>query len=170
MMTISHHVKNECIRRMDESITKITSSMELLDAEQIWYRPNDASNSIGNLLLHLNGNITQYILSTLGGKPDERQRSREFSERTKLSGFDLLQKLKTTIADATSLILKLREDQLIQNYSVQCYTETGIGVLIHVTEHLSYHTGQITYITKMVTARDLKFYDTTKLEMKKINK
>lgn len=164
MDIITKNLKEECIRRIDESSLKINACLDKLTPEQLWYRPNSASNAVGNLILHLSGNLTQYIISTLHDKPDQRERSKEFSSTIIISNNELASKFKTVISQVTNIINILTTTQLEKSYEVQCYKETGVGILVHVTEHLSYHTGQIVYITKMITAENMKFYDDAALE------
>ncbi len=164
MEIIVQSIKEECVRRIEESVSKINACLATLSFEQVWYKPNAASNCTGNLILHLCGNLTQYILCTFTGKPDLRQRSGEFTSTPYLSNEQLKSQLNTVISEVVSVILSLDKTRLESVYPVQCFTESGIGILIHVTEHLSYHTGQIVYITKMLSSQSMDFYDDKKLE------
>lgn len=160
------NVKAECIRRIEESASKINACKSKLTADQFWYKPNETSNAIGNLILHLCGNLTQYIISTLNNQPDLRERSKEFYSRPDKSNETIMSGFNDIIHRVTAIINELNTDQLLKTYDVQCYKETGSGILIHVTEHLSYHTGQIVYLTKMITAENMNFYDDAALEKK----
>jgi uncharacterized damage-inducible protein DinB len=138
--------------------------MDSLENEQIWWRPNEASNSIGNLILHLCGNVSQWIYSGLGGFPDHRQRQTEFDERRPLDKEGLSALLVATLERVHPVIAGLPESELLRPRRVQTFDETGLTILIHVTEHFSYHTGQIAYITKMMTDSSLGFYDGVNLD------
>ena len=135
---------DEVRRRMvEESMMKLESCIEKLTLDQIWYRPNEHTLSIGNTLLHLNGNVRQYILAGLVGNEDTRQRSKEFSERSRISKNDLWIALKETMSEVDRHLDQLDIENLTRTRPVQCFDETGVGILIHVVEHFSYHVGQV---------------------------
>jgi uncharacterized damage-inducible protein DinB len=152
------------VRLYDESLPRILKCLDQLSNEQIWWRPNESSNSIGNLVLHLCGNVTQWIYSGLGGFSDQRTRQAEFDERRILDKSELREMLVLTLDKIRPVILNVKETELLQPRPVQTFTETGLTILIHVTEHFSYHTGQIAYITKMLSAKPLGFYEGISLE------
>lgn len=152
------------VRLYDESLPRILKCLDQLENEQIWWRPNESSNSIGNLVLHLCGNVTQWIYSGLGGFPDHRARQAEFDERGKLDKGELRALLVLTMDKIKPVIINLPTNELLQTRPVQTFMETGLTILIHVTEHFSYHTGQIAYITKMLSGSPLGFYEGVNLE------
>lgn len=154
---VKHRLYVECLPRIQSCLDKLTD-------EQVWWRPNESSNSIGNLILHLNGNVRQWILTGLGGQDDHRKRQQEFDERTHISKAKLWNTLNQTMQDLIPVIDSVTLEDLLKKRAVQTFEETGITILIHVTEHFSYHTGQIAYITKMLTSEDLEFYKGVKLE------
>jgi len=110
-------------------------------------------------MLHLAGNIRQWIVRHLGEKEFERDRDKEFAERLHISRGELLARLRSAIMDADAVLESFSEKKLLHQYVIQKYTVTGLEAVLHVTEHCSYHTGQIVYITKLRTGKDLKFYD-----------
>ena len=141
------HIKNitfEFERRMVENLERIQKCLNVLPQEKIWFSPNINSNSIGNILLHIEGNIHQYIISTLGGSPDKRQREVEFYKIHNLSKSILWNQIELTINQAIDVVKLFDLDNHNTLRSVQCYQETPISIIIHVTEHTSYHVGQIT--------------------------
>ncbi len=152
------------VRLYDESLPRILKCLDQLENEQIWWRPNESSNSIGNLVLHLCGNVTQWIYAGLGGFPDQRSRQAEFDERRILDKAELREMLVLTLDKIRPVIINLKEEELLQSLTVQTFMETGLTILIHVTEHFSYHTGQIAYITKMLSDKSLGFYEGISLE------
>ncbi|MEZ4898148.1 MAG: DinB family protein [Saprospiraceae bacterium] len=171
MMDQSHQLTQRLIaevkvRLMEESMPRIEKCLSVLPDAAIWQRPNTHSNSIGNLLLHLNGNVRQYILSGLGHQPDTRERSRELSTRDGRSKADLMAKLHQTMAEVTRVLDRLTPEELLTVRPVQCYEMDGIGILVHVTEHFSYHTGQIVFYTKALQDIDMGFYAGVDLEKK----
>lgn len=157
-------VADVLVRLMKESLPRIQSCIGQLTNEQVWWRPNESSNSIGNLLLHLNGNVNQWIGSGLGNEPDHRIRHLEFDERKPLDKEQLLEMVTETMKRAEHIIDRVTTDELLRSRPVQTFEETGISILVHVTEHFSYHTGQIAYITKMLTDKSLEFYAGVTLE------
>jgi len=157
-------IKEVQVRLYDESLPRILKCIDQLENEQIWWRPNESSNSIGNLVLHLCGNVTQWIYSGLGGFPDHRTRQNEFDERRILDKAELRELLVLTLDKIRPVIIHLKEEELLQPRPVQTFMETGLTILIHVTEHFSYHTGQIAYITKLLSGKPLGFYDGVSLE------
>jgi uncharacterized damage-inducible protein DinB len=120
---------------------------------------------MGNLILHLCGNIRQYIISGLGQQPDTRTRSVEFSVTEGFSKAQLLQKLNETLQVADTIIRAADDDNLMLERKVQGYTLTGLGIIIHVVEHYSYHTGQIAFWTKQLRNQDLGFYEGINLDI-----
>ena len=158
--------KAQSVYRIGLNYPRIETCLNLLSEVEVWHKPNSSSNSIGNLILHLSGNITQYILSALGGEEDNRNRDLEFSERGILDKTGLLSKIKSTAEKAESIIKGLTEEQLLKNYEVQGFTLSGIAIIIHVVEHYSYHTGQITLLTKLLKDTDTGFYKNMDLNIK----
>lgn len=148
----------QSIFRLEENTPRIEKCLLQLSDEEVWKRPNLHSNSVGNLILHLCGNITQYILSSLGGQPDFRMRDEEFAAREGYTRDQLLDKIKITVNAATETIRKLNREELLREREVQGFNLTGIGIIIHVVEHYSYHTGQIAFWTKLLKNTNLEFY------------
>src|ERR1043166_8420538 len=145
-------------RKLDEHWPRVRTCLESLSAEQVWWRPNEASNSIGNLLLHLNGNIRQWLVSTFKHLEDARDRPAEFHERRSIPTSVLIQTLDTTLKEASDVIAALTEADLIASHDIQGYTVSGLGAVYQVVEHFGMHYGQILYITKLLRGEDLGFY------------
>jgi uncharacterized damage-inducible protein DinB len=148
----------QSLYRIDKNTPKIISCINELDEADTWMLPNDTSNSVGNLILHLCGNITQYIISSLGGTEDTRERDKEFSAKDGYSKAELIEKLSDTVEKARNIIQNMDTENLLQKRHVQGFQYSGIGIIIHVTEHYSYHTGQIVFWTKLLKNKDLGFY------------
>jgi uncharacterized damage-inducible protein DinB len=142
----------------EEYLPKIERCLEKLTDEQVWWRPNQESNSIGNLLLHISGNARQWIVCGLGSVEDQRQRQTEFDERRVIPREELLAVLRMTIADVDNVLARFDAARLLRSYSIQGDQSTALAAIFHVTEHISMHTGQIILLTKMLTATDLHFY------------
>ena len=129
-----------------------------LTTEQVWWRPNDASNSIGNLLLHLDGNVRQWLVTAFNSNDDERNRPAEFAAQSGLSAADLLARLGATLDEAAKVLERLTVDELLAPYEIQGYHVRGIDAVYQVVEHFGLHYGQIVYITKSLLAKDLGFH------------
>jgi len=157
---------NHSIYYIKLNIPRVEKCFAQLTEEQIWSRPNKNSNSIGNLILHLCGNVTQYIISGLGNTIDNRKRDEEFSTETSLDKKELLSKFNHTLHKALEIIEAQKESDLTESLTLQGFNHTRISAIIHVTEHLSYHVGQIAYITKMFTDSSLDFYGGINLNIK----
>lgn len=136
---------------------RIDRCLSLLTEKEIWWRPNAASNSAGNLVLHLSGNMRQWIISGLGGAPDLRVRHKEFSERGPIPRRVLVARLGATVAEARRVLNRLSAEALRREYTIQGYRVTGMVAAAHVYEHFSHHAGQIIYVTKLKRGRNLRF-------------
>ncbi|MBQ4802441.1 DUF1572 family protein [Aquimarina sp. MMG015] len=163
---ISQEFKEQISYRLDESLRMITISFDQLSEDDIWKRFNQSSNSIGNLMLHLCGNITQYGIASLGGLEDERDRDTEFEAKEGFLKEELLLKLNETLEQAKTILFDCTISELMRKREVQGFIFSGIGIMIHVTEHLSYHTGQIAFWTKQLKNKDLGFYEGMDLNIK----
>jgi uncharacterized damage-inducible protein DinB len=148
----------QAVFRMQENTPRIEKCLQLLSEEDVWKKPNKAGNSIANLMLHLCGNITQYIISSLGNTEDNRVRDEEFSVQGGYTKEQLFKKLTATIEDAVRIMQALDDGELMCIRSVQGFQLSAIGSILHVAEHYSYHTGQIALITKLITNKNLGFY------------
>ena len=152
--------------RLDENMRMNSISLKHLSDEDIWKRPNESLNSIGNLILHICGNMTQYVIASLGGTEDIRERDVEFTVESGYTKKELLQKLADTVEAAKRVINDAKVDQLVRKREVQGFYFSGIGVVLHAVEHYSYHTGQIAFWVKQVKNMDLGFYDGQDLNVK----
>lgn len=151
-------------RLIESGIHRVIQCVELLNDDQLRYRPNDNSNSINNQIIHLDGNVRQWLISTFSDQKDERNRKSEFDAsnlKTKSELIELLRILETDIRATFPAILSC---DLSVTKDVQCYTESLFSILVHVIEHFSYHLGQITYITKMVLDVDMMYYGNDDLD------
>lgn len=138
-------------------LARIVACLQRLSDRQIWWRPNDASNSAGNLALHLAGNVRQWIVAGLGGATDRRQRDLEFSEKGPLPRRLLLDRLRRAVRDAVRVLERLDATALARVYTIQGFEVSGMQAASHVLEHFAFHSGQILYITKQLLGEDLGF-------------
>lgn len=157
---------DESLRRINENTFKIGTCMKQLDEKDIWFRHNEHINSIGNMILHLCGNVRQYIISSLGGVPDIRERDIEFSTMGGFTNAELTSRWQNTMHEAVTTIGEASPENLLRRRVVQGSDLSGIGIIIHVTEHYSYHTGQIIFLTKLYKNMDMGFYTGTDLNQR----
>ena len=149
-----------------EHLPHIVKCLQQLPEDDIWWRPNGESNSAGNLVLHLCGNVRQWIISGLGGAENHRNRDREFSERGPIPRTVLIVRLRRTVREACAVLERISETSLAQRHEIQGYHPTKLGAVFHVVEHFAYHTGQIIFITKLKQGKDLKFTRLPKIKEK----
>jgi uncharacterized damage-inducible protein DinB len=137
---------------------RLRACVEQLSEEQLWWRPNEASNSIGNLILHLNGNVRQWLVASFQRLEDKRNRPAEFDEPERIAGSELIGQLGATMTEAAGVLARLTEADLVARYEIQGYHVSGLDAVYQVVEHFGLHYGQIAYIAKSLSGRDLGFY------------
>ena len=160
------HFKASCCFRIEEATRMLDIALSKLSPAQLWERPNENSLSIGNQLLHLKGNIAQYIISTLGQQTDTRNRDLEFTTQEGIDMELLWTDLKNTLETAKKCIQKCPEALLLKEHSVQGFDLSGVDVALHAVEHLSYHTGQVAFWVKQLINAHLGFYEGLNLNTK----
>ena len=138
--------------------SRIQSCLDRLDEDQIWMRDAETQNAVGNLVLHLCGNVRQWILSSVGGQPDTRARDAEFAARGDVPVAELRERLAATVRDAARILDAMNTARLTERVRIQAYDVTVLEAVYHVVEHFAEHTGQIIFATKLFTREDLGFY------------
>jgi uncharacterized damage-inducible protein DinB len=149
---------NHSVGKLRQYEQRIGVCLDQLSFEQIWWRQADTQNAVGNLVLHLCGNVRQWIIAGVGGQPDTRERDREFEARDSVSGEELKALLGATIEPAAAVLERLTAVQLLERRTIQGYDKSVLEAVYHVVEHFSHHAGQILYATKLLTGNDLGFY------------
>jgi len=142
----------------EDFLPKIARCLERLSDEQIWWRPNEQSNSIGNLVLHLCGNARQWIVAGVGEMTDARDRDAEFAQREVISRESLQSLLLQTLKDVDETLERSEAGRLLERRTIQGKNVSVLEAILQVVEHFSMHTGQILMLTKMLTNADLAFY------------
>jgi uncharacterized damage-inducible protein DinB len=145
-------------RRLEQLHSRICDCLGKLAPDEIWARGHENENAIGNLVLHLNGNVRQWILSGIGGAADTRVRDTEFSARGGMETEELLGRLNKTVVEAVAVLARVTAARLAERVTIQKYHVTVLEAIFHVVEHFSHHTGQILFATKMLTGEDLGYY------------
>ena len=147
------------VRLSEEYLPRIKSCIDQLFEDDIWWRAHETDNSIGNLILHLSGNLRQWIITGIGNEPDVRNRDAEFNERTHISKKELLKKFEDTLKEVDRVLEKFDTKQLLEVRHFQKWDHTCMYAITHVVEHVGQHMGQIIYITKLRKGVDLKLFE-----------
>ncbi len=145
-------------KKLDQLLSRIRDCVNKLEPDEIWARGHENENAIGNLVLHLSGNVGQWIISGIGGAPDTRERDTEFAARGGMETAELLGRLESAVKEAIVVIGRVTPERLTQRVVIQKYDLTVLEAIFHVVEHFAQHTGQIIFATKMLTGEDLGFY------------
>ncbi len=143
---------------IQDYLPKVERCVVLLPAEKLWWRPNGQSNAVGNLLLHLSGNVREWIIHGVGGATSVRRRREEFSAKSGASAAQLMKALRATCKEAATILKRLDAACLADCRVIQGIEVTILGAIYHAVEHFSGHLGQIIYITKLCTGKDLSFW------------
>lgn len=149
---------NQSTLLLAEYLSKLTASLVTIKPDDVWWRPNEASNSIANLLLHLRGNVTQWIIGGVGRRPFQRVRPDEFSARDGATVEELLAQLTATVHEACGIIAVQDEGSLAERRQIQGYDVSVLDAIYHVVEHFSMHTGQIILLAKARGGSDLRLW------------
>jgi hypothetical protein len=128
---------------------RIRHCVHQLTDDQVWWRPSEGQNSIGNLLLHLCGNVRQWIVAGVGGAPDIRNRPQEFTERGAIGRDELLQRLAEIIAEADTVLERVSSLQLLEPRRIQGFDETVLSAIFDSLSHFSGHTQEIVFRTRL---------------------
>jgi uncharacterized damage-inducible protein DinB len=155
-------IEHEFLTFSAEKLTQLSGRIQdcvgRLSNEQVWARGHDNENSVGNLVLHLCGNVGQWINAGVGGKQDTRQRDTEFAARGEVQPAELADRLNKAVSEAAGVIRNLPHGRLLEKTTIQKYDVTLMEAIYHVVEHFSQHTGQIIFATKLLTGEDLGYY------------
>ncbi len=144
--------------KLEQLTDRICDCLDKLDKQQIWFRGTENENAVGNLVLHLCGNVRQWIGFGIGGRADNRQRDQEFASRGGVEAGELKERLRQTVAEAVSILRAVEPHRLLETTKVQKYEMPALQAIYHVVEHFSGHAGQIIFSTKQFTGRDLGYY------------
>jgi uncharacterized damage-inducible protein DinB len=146
------------VDKLEQLHLRVQACLDRLTSDQIWMRGAETQNAVGNLVLHLCGNLQQWILSGVAGRPDTRDRDSEFAERKEIPIPELKSRLLSTVTDTVAVIRALSAEQLLEVRETQMYKVTVLEAVYHVVEHFAQHAAQIIFVTKLFTKEDLGFY------------
>jgi uncharacterized damage-inducible protein DinB len=156
--TLAEEFLRDSRKELRRRAERIETCIRKLTEEQIWTRRHENENAIGNLVLHLCGNVRQWIIAGVGGAADQRDRDAEFARREPLPAEELRSRLQQTLEEADRVLERLGPADLLSKRKIQVYEVTVLHAIYHVTVHFSEHTGQIIWATKGLTGEDLGFY------------
>jgi uncharacterized damage-inducible protein DinB len=143
----------------EEYRTKLHKAVAVLPPEALWSRANDASNSPGNVLLHLTGNVRQWIVAGVGGAADTRHRAAEFTATAGPDAATLLAELDAVLDDADAVLAGLTAEALLERRTVQARDVTVLEAVYHVVEHFALHLGQLVLLAKQHAPGAIRFYE-----------
>lgn len=139
----------ESRRTLAHALAKIEHCLAQLADEDLWWRPQPTHNSIQNIMLHLCGNVRQWIVHGIGGAPDVRNRPLEFSDREPRPKHELVAQLRGTIAEASAALAAFPAERLLERCRIQGFETTRLAAIFETVSHFVGHTHQIVYITRM---------------------
>lgn len=142
--------------KINNAFERIVHCLDQLEEEHIWYRPDNSVNSIGIILNHLCGNLRQWIISGIGGLEDIRNRPLEFSDSTKLSKTELVNKFQEIIGDSKKTINNFDPGNLLERLRIQGFEESALSAIYGTVNHLELHAGQIIFITRLILKSNYK--------------
>jgi hypothetical protein len=131
-----------------EGMRKIEHCVKQLSDEQVWWRPCEEMNSIANLMLHLCGNLRQWIVAGVGGAEDKRNRPREFGDRSNRPKGEVLAKLQDAVRDADAVLAKVTPAELLRRRRIQGFDQSGLEAIMHTVPHFRGHTQEIIHMTR----------------------
>jgi hypothetical protein len=140
-----------------KALDRIRHCLDQLTDAQVWHRPAKDMNSIGNLLLHLAGNVRQWIVSGLGGTEDDRNRPAEFSEGRQIPAADLWEKLHSTVRQARSVLAGQARTDWLRVRRIQGFEATGLNAAIDSVAHFRGHTQEIVHMTRALLGDRYRF-------------
>jgi hypothetical protein len=148
---------------LNHSLVKIKHCFDQLDDSHMGWRPFEEQNSLTNLILHLCGNIGQWIISAAGNVPDHRNRPAEFATRTPLPKSELLARLTDTINKADQVVSRLTPQELVQPRRIQATETNVLAAIFDCVRHLEGHTHEIVYITRFILREKYRFHYVPKI-------
>ena len=146
--SLSNLVGNEASGELDEALRIINHCVNQLTDDQVWWRPSESMNSVANLLLHLSGNVRQWIVSGVGGVADVRERQQEFDQRSSTPKTELMQQIESAVADAKMALSETSVEELLRIRPVQGNDVTGMQAILHSVAHFRGHAQEIVHMTR----------------------
>jgi hypothetical protein len=146
--SLASAVGKEAAHELAEALDRIRHCLDQLTDEQVWWRPHPALNSVGNLLLHLRGNLRQWIVCGIGGAADRRNRPAEFAATGPIPKAELLRDLEAVVAEAQAVLTRVTAEELLRLRRIQAFEVTGLGAIFSSVPHFRGHTQEIIHLTR----------------------
>lgn len=150
-------IGKETSHELGDAVAAIRHCFDQLDVDEVWWRPNETMNSVANLVLHVCGNMHQWIVAGVGGAQNTRRRQREFDERSRIDKAELLQKLDDTLLEVNAILEKLTPELLAEKRRIQAHEVTCLQAILHSMAHLRGHTQEMIHITRTQLGDDYRF-------------
>ena len=147
----------EAAEALRDAADLIRHCLSQLSDEQVWGRDAEERNSIGNLILHLCGNVRQWLISGIGGAKDIRDRPREFAERGPIPKTELLRKLDEVVREASAVLSKVTADRLMRRLRIQGFEVSGLGAIFSAVPHFRGHAQEVVHITRDLVGSRYRF-------------
>lgn len=154
--SLAKEVKNQLIQLLDQSMDKLTNCLEQLDEKQIWWRPQSELNSIGNLLLHICGNLRQWSTTALTDQPDDRDREHEFSSKHTIPKSELVAIVNAAVQNSKRSIVEFPDSRLLDSVTVQGFPVSYLEAITHTCAHFQGHTHQVIMLTRLQLGSDYR--------------
>jgi uncharacterized damage-inducible protein DinB len=148
----------EARKEFQYNFKKILHCLDQLKDEDLWWRPHESANSVQNILLHLCGNLRQWIVHGLGGAPDIRNRPQEFADRRAIPRTELIEQFEKTFQEVDAVLAGLRPGRLLEPRRIQGFDETVLSAILGTVTHFVGHTHQIVYISRLRLGDAYRFY------------
>ncbi len=155
--SLSNAVGNEASDELDGALRKIKHCVNQLTDDQLWWRPSESMNSVANLLLHLCGNLRQWIVSGVGGTADVRERQKEFDERSSAPKTELMQQIEDVVAQAKAALSEMSAEELLRVRRIQGFDVTGMQAIFESVAHFRGHTQEIVHMTRCQLGNSYEF-------------
>jgi hypothetical protein len=148
---------DESRKTLANALMRIEHCVRQLDETNVWWRPHESMNAVGNLILHLCGNLGQWIVAGVGGEPFERDRPAEFAHREPIGKDELMRRLRARVDEVDRIFAAQDERSLLERRRIQGYDATVLTAMYHVVAHLEGHAQEVIYITRMRLGERYRF-------------
>lgn len=142
---------------LDYARDRMLHAVGQLSIDDLWWRPYEQANAAGNIVLHVCGNLTQWIIAGCSELPDNRDRPAEFAHREPIPGDELSRRLSKTVEQAKQTIMRLDASEALQPRFIQIADVTAFGAIMHSVAHFEGHTQEVIYIARLRLGQSYRF-------------
>jgi hypothetical protein len=136
---------------------RIVHAVTQLDESDIWWRPHDSMNAVGNIILHLCGNLGQWVIAGVGGRDYVRDRPAEFAQRGGIAKDQLLARLRDAVSEADDVISKVDPGTLLSPRRIQSFDVAVVAAIFHAVSHFEGHAQEVIYIARLRRGEAYRF-------------